>query len=44
MDERVEVPMDKVAFLEFVGLVINTCIIPEDELEDRLRTGLDKVD
>lgn len=36
--------MDRVTFLEFVGLVIDTSIIPEDELEDRLRTCLDKID
>jgi hypothetical protein len=36
--------MNKVAFLEFVGLVFDTGVIPEDELEDGLRAGLDKID
>jgi hypothetical protein len=36
--------MNKVTFLEFVGLVFDTSIISEDELEDGLRTSLDKVD
>jgi hypothetical protein len=44
VDRRVEVPMNKVAFLEFVGLVFDTGIILEDELEDGRRTSLDKID
>jgi hypothetical protein len=44
VDRRVEVPMNKVAFLEFAGLVFDTCFILEDKLEDGRRTSLDKVD
>jgi hypothetical protein len=44
VDERVEVPMNKVAFLEFVGLAFDTGFIREDKLEDGLRTSLDKID
>ena len=33
VDRRVEVPMNKVAFLEFVGLVINTSFVLEDEFQ-----------
>jgi hypothetical protein len=44
MDERVEVPMNMIAFLEFAGLVFDTGTILEDELEDGCRTSLDKID
>jgi hypothetical protein len=43
VDEHVEVPMNKVAFLELVGLVFDTSFILEDELEDG-RTSPDKID
>jgi hypothetical protein len=36
--------MHMVAFLESGGLVFETSIIREDELEDGLRTCLDKID
>ena len=36
--------MNKVALLEFVGLVFDTGIILEDELDGRRRTPLDKID
>ena len=39
---HVEVRMNNVAMLEFVGLVFDTGIILEDELEDGRRTSLDK--
>ena len=44
MDKLVEVPTNNVTFLEFVGLVFDTVIIFEDELEDRLWTFLAKID
>jgi hypothetical protein len=44
VDERVEVPMDPVAFLEFAGLVFDTGFVLENELKDGHRTSLDKVD
>jgi hypothetical protein len=44
VDGRVEVPMNKVAFSEFAGLVFDTGIVFENELEDRCRTSLDKID
>ena len=43
-DERVEVPLNKVALLEFAGLVFDTCFVLEDELEVGCRTSLDKTD
>ena len=43
MDRRVDVPMNNVAFLEFVGLVFDSSIILEDELEDVRRTSLGKI-
>ena len=43
-DRHVKVPKDKIAFLEFVGLVFGTGIILEDKLEVRLRTSLHKID
>ena len=36
--------MNMVAFLEFVGLVLNTSFIIEDEFQDGCRTPLDKID
>jgi hypothetical protein len=36
--------MNKVASLEFAGLVFGTSFILEDNLEDGRRTSLDKVD
>jgi hypothetical protein len=36
--------MNMVAFLEFAGLVFDTSIILEDELEVGPRTPLDKID
>ena len=44
MDRHVKVPDDKVAFLEFVGLVSDTDIILEDKLEVELWTSLHKMD
>jgi hypothetical protein len=44
MDRRVDVPINMVTFIEF-GLVIDTCgMILQDELEDRHRKSLDKID
>ena len=40
MDRHVRVPKDKVALLEFVGLVFETSIILEDKLEVGLRMSL----
>ena len=40
VDGHVKVPDDKVAFLEFVGLVFDTSIILEDKLEVGPRVGL----
>ena len=36
--------MNKVALLEFAGLVFGTSIILDDKLEDGRRTSLDKID
>jgi hypothetical protein len=44
VDKRVEVPMNTIAFLEFVGLVFDTDLVLENELEDGRRTSLDKID
>ena len=44
IERHVEVQMNKVAMLEFVGLVFDTGIILEDELEDGRRASLDKID
>jgi hypothetical protein len=44
VDERVEVPKNKVSVTEFAGLVFDICFILEDELEDGRRTSLDKID
>ena len=44
MDRHVDVPVNKVAFLELVGLVFDTGIILEDEYEGGPRTSLDKND
>ena len=44
MDKQVEVPMNNVAFLESVGLVLDTGINFEDEVELKRRTPLDKID
>ena len=44
MDRRVEAPTYKVALLEFVGLVFDAGIVLQDELKDRRRTSLDKID
>ena len=44
MDRHVKVPYDKVAFLEFVGLVFDTDTILEDKLEVGLWTSLHKMD
>ena len=41
---HVKVPKDKVAFLEFVGLVFDTSIILEDKLEVGLWTSHHKND
>ena len=43
VDGHVKVPDDKVAFLEFAGLVFGTSIILEDKLEVGLRTSLRKM-
>jgi hypothetical protein len=44
VDRHIKVPKDKVTFLEFDGLVLDTGIILEDKLEVGLRTSLDKID
>lgn len=44
MDRRVEVPTDKVAFFEFVGLEFDAGIVLQDELKEGRRTSLDKID
>ena len=44
MDRHVEVPKDKFAFLELVGLVFDTGIMLEDKLEVGLRMSLYKID
>ena len=44
MDRRVDVPMKRVAFFEFAGLVFDSGMILEDELEGGRRTPLDKID
>ena len=47
VDRHVEVPMNKVAFLEFVGLVLNTSFVPEDEFQYGpygCRIFIDKID
>ena len=44
VDRHVKVPDDKVALLEFVGLVFDTGTILEDELEVGLWTSLHKMD
>lgn len=44
MNEHVEVPINEVVFLKFVGLVFDTGFIPEDELEDDLWTFPDEID
>ena len=44
VDERVKVPMNKVAFLEFVRLVFDTVNILEDELDYGRWASLDKID
>ena len=43
VDRRVKVPKDKVAFLEFVGLVFDTIIL-ENKLEVVLRMSIHKID
>ena len=44
MDRRVDVPMNMFAFIEF-GLVFETSgMIRQDELEDRRRKSLDRID
>ena len=46
MDRHVEVPMHKVAWLEFIGLIFDTRIVfaSEDEIKVGLRTSLDEMD
>ena len=47
MDERINVPMNRFACLEFAGLVFDTCFILEDKLansEDGCRMTQDKMD
>ena len=44
VDRHVKVPKDKVAFLECVGLVLDTGIIHEDKIKVVLRTSLHKID
>ena len=44
VDRHVKVPDYKVAFLECVGLVLDTGIILEDKLKVVLRTSLHKMD
>ena len=44
VDRQVKVPKDKVAFLEFVGLVFDTGIILQDKPEVGLWTSLHKMD
>jgi hypothetical protein len=44
VDGRAEVPMNEVAFPEFVGLVFDTSFILEGEFDDSRRTSLDKID
>ena len=46
VDRHVKVPKDKVALLEFVGLVFNTSfiLVSEDKPEVGLRTSLRKMD
>ena len=43
VDRRVNVPMNKVTFLEFIGLLFDTSMILEDELEVGPRASLDKI-
>ena len=43
-DRQVEVPINKLTLLEFVGLVFDTGVIHEDELEGEHRTALNKID
>ena len=44
VNERVEIPMNGVAFLEFARLQFDTCFVLEDELKVGPRTSLDKID
>ena len=44
VDRHVKVPKDKFAFLEFIGLVIDTGIILESKSEVELRMSLHKID
>ena len=44
MDIHVKFPDDKVAILDFIGLVFDTSIILEDKLEVGLRPSLHKID
>ena len=44
MDRHVDVPVNKFALLELVGLVFDTGMILEDEFESGPRTSLDKID
>ena len=44
VDRRVEAPTNRVALLEFVGLVFDAGIVFQDELKDGRRTSVDKID
>ena len=44
VNERVEIPMNEVAFLEFARLQFDACFVLEDELKVGPRTSLDKID
>lgn len=44
VDEQVNVPANRNVFLEFDGLVCDTSVILENELEVEPRTSLDKFD
>jgi hypothetical protein len=44
VDKHVEIPIKKVAFLEFVELVFDVGIVFEYELEGGRWTSIDKID
>ena len=44
VDRRINVPTNKVTFFEIIGLLFDTSMIFEDELEVGPRTPLNKID
>jgi hypothetical protein len=44
VDEHFKVPMNEAAILELFGLVFDTSLVLEDELESGRWTSLDKID